>query len=334
MKKYEFNKIILSKTGESKVKVNPNINKLLASMLGVALATITTANALISEHSMPNEEKNFVTLDTVSARIMPDIEIIEEAAPKSVFLENEHITIVDGIPWYTAELEYFVNIDCEELGDSEETKYVVEKYGDILDEAADTYGMSSNYITGILTQESRGLVEDNLMQIVNSSHKDEIKYVYNYRKNKIEKNVLTDDPSKYGDDVVIYTPESLKEPYNNIMFGSVIVQDYIVRYNDMNMISGLNTYNKGIGNQNKVIKKVMNEYDMTKEEFLGSFDFVSQWLSADDKLGVGDPYYVENVVRFIPNASTEGIYIKYIKDGEIYTTRIYIDKTLEKNIKK
>ena len=142
------------------------------------------------------------------------------------------------------------------------------------------------------------------------------------------------DISIYSDDVIIYTPESLKEPYNNIMFGAIIAQDCVVRLNKVNPFSGLNTYNKGIGNQNKIINRIIKDYDMTKDEFLESFDFVNQWLTYDDNLGVGDPYYVENVTRFIPNASTDGIYIKYIKDGEVYTNKIYIDKTLQKNVKK
>ena len=328
IKKLIVRELLKKYISKLKLNINPRIAKILA---GCSFLTLTVLGV--------NYISNIQT-DKVEARVilqgepiaLEHIEIIEEENPSSKFIS--HIENKNEMPICTTEMEYFVNINCEELGYSDEVKYVIDKYGDILDKASTIYGMSANYLTGILTQESRGLVEDNLMQIVNSSHKDEIKYVYNFEKNRMEKNVLTDDPSKYSDDVIIYTPESLKEPYNNIMFGAIIAQDCVVRLNKVNPFSGLNTYNKGIGNQNKIINRIIKDYDMTKDEFLESFDFVSQWLTYDDNLDVGDPYYVENVTRFIPNASTDGIYIKYIKDGEVYTNKIYIDKTLEKNVKK
>lgn len=305
---------------------------------GIILVIICSAALLAILNSKTGESIDVPSAETTIDTNVNDekFEIIEETNPTTKFTSSGPIAIVNGIPWYTSELDYYLNIECENLENSPTVEYIENNYMDIIEEASEITGMSSNLIIGIISQESNGKVDikDGLMQIIPERHLDELRKIYDLKTGKYQKFVLTNNPSKYDSDVKVFTPEDLKTPYGNIMFGTYTFAYYYNVYSDRNLFSALNSYNKGPGRQkNEVLEKAAKDYGISVDNILGDPSFVNQLLPYDDHIGLGDGRYVENIVRYIPDASTKGIYIRYMKNGIECKDVFYIEKTLENSKK-
>ena len=227
---------------------------------------------------------------------------------------------------------YNINIDCYEKGESDDTNYVINQYGHIIDKLSKRYGISPNLITGMVTQESHG-VHENLMQVVFDLNNDYISKIYNFEKNKYDTIVLTDSPEEYPDVDIIITSDMMREPYYAILAGINAFRINLDQYSKNNICSAICCYNKGYGNWTKVLNETSKYTRTSIDDILSNPSNIS-FIPYDDNLKIGDPHYLENVLQYVPNAE-EGIYIKTIDaSGNIDKIKLCVNKTLGKvNVK-
>lgn len=223
-----------------------------------------------------------------------------------------------------------VMITCDENGYSDEIIGVMENYGPTLNEAANTFGISTNLLVAMLTQESHG-EGNNLMQISINGHYDEVKQVYNYMNNKYEEFVITQNPDKYKDafgdyKCRVYTADDLKDPYNNIMCGASLLSYYYNKYCGHNLFAALVCYNQGPGTVNNVIKDTAQDYNVTVENILSDSSNLS-FIDKVHELKSGDPYYIEHVMQYVTDAD-RGIYIS--NNDKDYKYIVYVEKNMQK----
>ena len=223
-----------------------------------------------------------------------------------------------------------VMITCDENGYSDEIIGVMENYGPTLNEAANTFGISTNLLVAMLTQESHG-EGNNLMQISINGHYDEVKQVYNYMSNKYEEFVITQNPDKYKDafgdyKCRVYTADDLKDPYNNIMCGASLLSYYYNKYCGHNLFAALVCYNQGPGTVDNVIKDTAQDYNVTVENILSDSSNLS-FIDKVHELKSGDPYYIEHVMQYVTDAD-RGIYIS--NNDNDYKYIVYVEKNMQK----
>ena len=321
-------------------------------------AGVLTLLAFNSEHVLLGEE------DFSNAEVIPiEMPIFEEA---NVFsntptvinlseLENEVDQIIANYNAYdTLGTENFeeienpivqekyetfvghVELECNERGDSNDVMYVEENYGDSIEEYANMYGISHNLVTGYFTQESHGLEEnkDNLMQIVFSSHakpdRDEIKHVYNLVTGEVEDFVLTYHPEKYRNadgtyKCTVYTEESLKDAKTNIRCGVAILASYYQTYSKNNPFVALACYNQGPGTVKGFLRMAARDNGVSVDDILENPLDLS-FLPYMHNSSIGDPYYIENVIRYVAN-SEDGFYMTGEDNGNIIVNRVCVTKT-------
>lgn len=269
------------------------------------------------KNDIENIYKNFNTINEENI-IIQKININMNKYDYEFDIENTH--------------EYIINIDCKEKGYSDDVKFVYDEYGEYIEDVSAIIGCSPNLLTAMLTHESHGLVKDNLMQIIFKCHLDKVRTIYNYKEDKYIKYVLTDTPQKYDDDIIVFTRNSIKDPYTNILCGGFILSTCHNEYG-RNIFAAVNAYNKGTGSQNSILNKA----EISKEDIKNNPSIVNAWMPYDDNLGPnkGDPKYVENVTQYIYESAEDGVYMFTIdKDGYITEDIIYINKTSNKSLLK
>lgn len=180
-------------------------------------------------------------------------------------------------------------LDIGSMSDSEKLEYVKEHYGDIIDKYANTYGLDSNLITAIATQE-RGKHSDvvdsggaiGLMQIQVGVWDGHSVTAYNYDTGKEE--------------TVEISLEKLKDVNFNIKIGCMIFQSYLKEMDD-NVIAAIQSYNMGTGSVKKIIVTYATASGKTYDAIISNPDDTG-WLDYRTSSFPGDPDYVENVSRY------------------------------------
>lgn len=294
----DFNIVEVDETGNAKFLSN------------AVLKTTPLAIEKTDLNELSDEVDNIIKLETKN---------IESEEQKESF---------DKLIYQPSNLSADIVIECEERGYSDDVQNVVEKYGAYIADASLTYGISANLLTAMLTQESHGKVEDNVMQILFKPNQDEVRKVYNFKECKWEKFVLTNNPRKYGNDVIIYSEASIKDPYSNIMYAAGTLSYYFNQYFKGNIFAAVNAYNKGPNAQKEILKRASEEYELTVDDLLRDPHKVNVWIEFDDNEGItkddskyiaGDPYYIEHVFQYATNADTDGVYIKRMNENGTVT---------------
>lgn len=183
-------------------------------------------------------------------------------------------------------------LDIGSMSDSEKLEYVKEHYGNIIDRYANTYGLDSNLITAIATQE-RGKHSDvvdsggaiGLMQIQVGVWDGHSVTAYNYDTGKEE--------------TVEISLEKLKDVNFNIKIGCMIFQSYLKEMDD-NVIAAIQSYNMGTGSVKKIIVTYATASGKTSDAIISNPDDTG-WLDYRTSSFPGDPDYVENVTRYYPS---------------------------------
>lgn len=128
-------------------------------------------------------------MDELDEDQLQTINTVDEAIKQEDEKTNTQSSIISDLEKETAHL------DVQNMSDSEKAQYVNETYGETIEYYAEKWGLSSNLVTSMLTQESGGR-ETNLMQIQFYSWEEEPIMVYNFYENKYETFILTKDTSK------------------------------------------------------------------------------------------------------------------------------------------
>lgn len=224
---------------------------------------------------------------------------------------------------------YAAYIDYSLSTDDEKRAHAYDNYHEIVEEYAAKWGISSNLIMAILTQESGGY-KTNLMQIEFDVWKDQEIKVYNFRDGKYEYFVLTNNPENYDRSrVTCITEKDLDNPITNISIACVLLRKS-AEYMDYHVLAAIQCYNLGKGNMDYIFEIIFEETGQTREEILSDQENIS-FYQYTSKVDEGDPFYLSNVFAFLSDYG-ETITFKHFGDNhEIVEEEITIFSTQNSN---
>lgn len=196
------------------------------------------------------------------------------------------VTNMDNFREYNLELEYIDNSGTDKVATTKEL------YGDTIDKYAKMYGLDSNLVLAIATQE-RGIHSTKmdsggatgLMQVQNSVWVNEEISAHNFETGEVESFTVRKD--------------MLSNVDTNIKLGCMILQN-AMKNMDYNIVAAVQCYNMGYGNMSKILNAYASSQGLTKEEVLQDHNDYG-WLGYRDLITVGDPQYVEHVFSWLGN---------------------------------
>ena len=301
---------------EKKKKRNKN-TKVRNLVLGAVIASLVTTGSIGFSLNRDKSEEisgNDINIENVDEDKNVD-EIVQEINNDLKKMELE----VDE----DRQIEYLF----EDKTNTDTYKYVNDNYGELIENIASKRGISPNLLKAMVTQESAGS-DPNLMQIQFWSFADMEVSAYNYETGESEKICLTDDPSRHSDCRCISRDELLI-PEVNVDVGAIILQ-YDEKMFDGNVPLTVLAYNLGPGNVEYVIDVMSKNTGMSREDIINDKNSI-EFTKYTDCMSVGDPSYIDHVMRYVGTDSDE-IYIKSHSDGkESINTFSLLDNSIEKS---
>ena len=210
--------------------------------------------------------------------------------------------------------EFVFNCENEEPGKFENAK----QYADIFEKYGQMYGIDSKLLMAIAAQESGGNHYDflynypavGIMQIERNAHINQEITAYNHLDGSEETYLITDD--------------SLTNLESNIKVAAMLLQ-ISLEANDYNIPLGIQTYNFGTGYIYQALRMCEDISGIPISEMKNNME-ETEWRYYREFLNIGDPYYVEHVLRFL--ASDDEITVKNRKEQDI---TLKITNEAEKN---
>lgn len=218
------------------------------------------------------------------------------------------------------EPENIVEISYGSLVDTETYKNSYKLHHESVEDASEAWGLDSDLVMAILTQESGGVLE-NLMQITFKSFEGGSLTSYNYKLNKKQTYFFTDDQQyQTNEKYIVVRSSDLKDKNKNIFLGALIIRVNIDNY--QNIMAGSLGFNQGPGNMNKIFAATELATGLSKEEQLANngiiyYDYASASHAGDDK-------YLFNVFRYY---NSDKITYKKRVDGETVEITINLRQT-------
>lgn len=304
-----------AKTVVLKNKKTAVCSALVALMLAVGVGTVNANDnepIPIETQTDSNDEKE---KEDDSERIAPSKSLVEENTDDQVVEVNE-------------EENESVTINYDDLTDSEKYMYAKDIYFDLIENYSNKWGVDVELMMAILTQESGGKIT-NLMQIEFDACADEVIEVYNFRDNRYQKFILSDNPNlKSNEEITVITRDDLKNPKTNISVGCILLRKSLERMN-YHVAAGICCYNQGIGNMNKIFRETYACTGMDKDEILADQTNIS-FMDYTYASGQGDPEYLLHVLPYMENPD---VIIKVLNDDnevEEYTINIVSNETVRR----
>lgn len=302
------------------------------SALALAILLGTIGFAYFKDKNHLPEPKNDFNEETIDDDYIVDGELIDT---EDLFNTTGGLTItiedeLENTDLLT-ELEYeTININLVNSPDLEKMENV-KYYDEIIENYSEKWGISSNIVRAILTQESGGY-QKNLMQIEFDQWVDTPMTAYNFRDDIYQTIVLTNDPSKYtGKNYTVITKEDILNPITNISVGICMLRTSIA-YMDNNIPAGIQCYNFGKGAMDDVIEKYAMEHGMTRDEVLADTTNIDYLNYTDVKPdSYGDHNYVSNVTMYLDDDSIIELKVHNKEQNEDTVIRVNI-QTTQKNI--
>ena len=304
----------------AKIKINKNKvkrkNKFDKKTIAIISAAVLSASIPIIGFSQRNnvrididkfEDTNPITIEEICNN--PQAIIIGKAYKNNLIIEEdnnvegfdtpmesetiEDETIIEDNPVYEEDYPVLA-ISAEDWVDTD--KYFVAKayYMDALTKYANTYGLDPMLVMAIGTHE-RGVHSDTidaggglgLFQI-------QVKGGWNWLGRSIT--AYNFDTGEY--ESVVVSLEKAQDVFGNMQLGCMMLQDLLRTYN-YNVAEAVMAYNYGTTNVDKVLNYCSNDTGFTRGE-LDQMDNL-EWLKYRNIIGGGDPNYLENVFKYIPN---------------------------------
>lgn len=304
----------------AKIKINKNKvkrkNKFDMKTIAIISAAVLSASIPIIGFSQRNnvrididkfEDTNPITIEEICNN--PQAIIIGNAYKNNLIIEEdnnvegfdtpmesetkEDETIIEDNPVYEEDYPVLA-ISAEDWVDTD--KYFVAKayYMDALTKYANTYGLDPMLVMAIGTHE-RGVHSDTidaggglgLFQI-------QVKGGWNWLGRSIT--AYNFDTGEY--ESVVVSLEKAQDVFGNMQLGCMMLQDLLRTYN-YNVAEAVMAYNYGTTNVDKVLNYCSNDTGFTRGE-LDQMDNL-EWLKYRNIIGGGDPNYLENVFKYIPN---------------------------------
>ena len=311
-------------------QTNKHKGKNITTKKGVFLATTGTivmlslGGAFLGNTKKPPKdiEIKIESLDDVDNEIYIDI----EHEPTE---ERYDLNRIDDYQNMMTELDNGVKVARLAFDDDidlEKQQYAYDNYYEIVNKYANKWGVSPNLPMSVLTQESGGY-ETNLMQIQFDSWLDMPITGYNYTDGKYETIVLTDKPETYKNKgYKCISRTEIKNPITNISVGTLLLE-YSIKHMNYHIGAGIQCYNFGIGNMNKLLEETTKQTGMTGDEILSDQSNTS-FMDYTDIISVGDANYLPNVVRY--NLEGEYSINELLENGEIVTHSVQITNSISK----
>ncbi len=322
-KKQKKNKFLIK--GNSQVKI------FKATMGAVLMATLLSSMSVKAEKEPSIAKANLLEIENIENNEYFHTEenetnldsTIEDNLREESSVQNQIITTTPIETNLTSiqNQENRVYLDYRKTNDLVKKECTFNEYQDLANWCGEKWGISSNLILMLLTQESVGK-EENLMQIEWSMWAGKPIRVFNFRDHQYETFLLTNQPTeeekaKY----TCITEEDLKNPKTNISIGCVLLRKSAEAMN-YHIMASLQCYNLGIGNMEKIFDKTREETGQTKEEVLSDQSNLS-FYDYTSLPGEGDPNYLSNVFQFIDEYG-DSISFKHLQNGEVVEEKIQV----------
>lgn len=218
--------------------------------------------------------------------------------------------------------ENIAHVDFKLTDDLEKKNYAYDNFHEIVEEAAQRFGMSPNLPMAMLTQESGGK-EQNLMQIEFDQWKDMRLKAFNFETNSYDYFVLTDTPEEYKDTPYTTISRSdLLDPKINIEMGCVIIRKSAEMV-DYHVLAGVQCYNLGVGNMETVLAETARNTGQDVRDILSDQTNTS-FVEYTDIPGVGDKDYLSHVFQFLDEDGNVISFKHFDGEGNIITEEITV----------
>lgn len=316
-------------------KLNPQ-NKIFKVTIGATLMMV-----LLSSISLKTEDGKINESTSIETDSLNQENSFEEnntfSIPKEDIVETENRIEESNVQMQTTKemqspleeenlsamqnQENIVYLNYTKTDDLIKKEHAFEKYEELANWCGEKWGMSPNLILMQMTQESAGN-EENLMQIVWNKWAEKPIRSYNFRDNKYETFLLTNNPTEEQKaNCTCITQNDLKNPKTNMSIGCVLLRKS-AEYMDYHIMAALQCYNLGPGNMEKIFDKTREDTGQTKEEILSDQTNIT-FYNYTYVPGEGDSNYLSNVFQFIDEYG-DSITFKHLQNGEVVEETIHV----------
>lgn len=294
-------KFIFKKIHNKRYKVMKQALKIVfaTSLAGaISFASLVTINAYVNKEPTQNLEKEVTTsyytdLDLENEKVN-DLSLLEtdEVITESVVKEEPTKASSSDNVEPKENVAVTEALDLGSMNDSDKLLFVKENYGDIIEKYSKMYGLDSDLICAIATQE-RGVHSNTvdeggaigLMQVQVAVWNGSKVRAFNYETGEYE--------------TIKVTLDDLKDVDFNIKTGCAIFQNYLKQMQG-NVVAATQTYNMGPGTMKKILSNYSSSSGKTVDEILNDTDDLS-WMDYRNSSYAGDPDYIEHVFRYYAN---------------------------------
>lgn len=205
-----------------------------------------------------------------------------------------------------------ITLNYPDWSNEKKANIVKAYYGDMISKYAKMYGIDPKLAIAVATQESKtgihtSTIDDGgatgLMQIQNEVWVGEYVTAYNFETKKVES--------------IKVTNSNIGEVENNIKMGCMILQN-AMEYMNHNILVGIQCYNMGCGNVNKILDAYSKYSGKSRNAILKDTDDIG-WMDFREIIKVGEANYVEKVFSWMGEDNT----IKNVKrDGSLVSIKV------------
>ena len=272
----------------------------------------------LDEEPIANQENQII--NTIDNKVKEENQIVNTVNREfEVKQENKMDNTIDEKDIDTAYLDYEDQTTGITYTGAYEMQYDrAEKHGA-------KWGMSTNLVLGMITQESAGK-GDNLMHVVFDAWLNQPLTAYDFENQKYQTIVLTDEPQKFaGQDITTISREDLNNVDIHLDVACIIFR-YCLDRMENNIPAAIQAFNIGCEGMNTVFKETSAHTGISFDK-LKSDPTNVEFMNYTDCIDWGDKEYLKNVARYIGD---EPISIKVINEnGEIEYIELNIEqKTL------
>lgn len=314
LKKKVFNKKILAiGTLTCLAAFNPYSKEITSNEI-----TVTEENNVdnLENDEIINITKNIKKTDSKEVTISKE-ELEKTDSEEQATVKEEKETTNELNTMLNKTTEFVFSYNNENIANLETTK----NYSDIFQKYGEMYGIDSNLLMAIASQESGGKHDEflynypavGIMQIERSAFLNKEITAYNHLEQKQETFLITE--------------EALTNLDTNIKIGTMLLQ-IALEANDYNIPLGIQTYNFGTSYMNQALKMCEAISGIPVEEMKQNMQ-ETEWRYYREFLNIGDSNYVEHVLSFLPN--DEKITVKN-RDNEDISLKIVNEAVKTKTI--
>jgi len=210
-----------------------------------------------------------------------------------ITINSEEVILDDNLIPENIENKVEINLNFEDLSDTQKAETTKEKYFSIIEEKAKAYGIDPSLMLGICTQE-RG-IHSSKIDIGGGIGLAQVQYDI-WIDTDITAYKLNTQTGDYEPCDIHITDEMMRNLETNIELGCVILQNCLIN-SKYNIPVAIQMYNMGPSSVHKILNKYAKDNNMTVESILSNPEDLG-WLEYRNGTP-GDPKYLENVNQWL-----------------------------------